>query len=228
MTLRVLVADPLPILRSGVRTFIEREPKFTVREASDTEQAVNLCKRGRFDVALVDFELGPAGAVEAVGAIHEVSPETHVVVWSFDPPPDAVIMSLRAGATGFLRKQIAPAGLVRALSAIFEGEAPLSRDLALSLVHALHALERRERARGRVAVLSAREREVLELVANGAPNRRVAEQLVISEFTVKRHMQNILQKLEVPTRHAATRFYRDALNPSADAVHARELAGTVT
>ena len=90
------------------------------------------------------------------------------------------------------------------------GEAPLSRDMAALMIDAIHTLEARSKARERAAVLSEREKEVLAFVARGARNREIAEELAISEFTVKRHMQNILQKLDVPSRRAAAAFYVSA------------------
>ena len=105
--------------------------------------------------------------------------------------------------------------LVRALRGAVNGEAPLSRDMAALMIDAIHTLEERSKARERAAVLSDREKEVLAFVARGARNREIAEELEISEFTVKRHMQNILQKLDVPSRRAAAAFYVSAYRDEA-------------
>src|SRR5581483_7926859 len=110
----------------------------------------------------------------------------------------------------FLHKAISQQGLVRALRGAARGEAPLQRDIASMMIDAIHGSDERADARGRVALLSAREREVLERVAHGARNKEVAAVLGISEFTVKRHVQNILQKLVLPSRGAAASFYRAA------------------
>ena len=93
----------------------------------------------------------------------------------------------------------------------------MARDLTSMMIDALHGLDVRERARARVESLSARERQVLELVARGAHNKDIAGELLISEFTVKRHMQNILRKLRVPSRAAAAAFYRAAFEPGTSA-----------
>jgi DNA-binding NarL/FixJ family response regulator len=93
---------------------------------------------------------------------------------------------------------------------VINGEAPLSRDLATLMIDAIHRLEDRDRTRERLSVLSSREREILDFVARGARNREIAGQLTISEFTVKRHMQNILGKLNLSSRRAAADFYRAA------------------
>jgi DNA-binding NarL/FixJ family response regulator len=144
-----------------------------------------------------------------------------MVVWSFDPAPQTVLDAVRAGASGYLHKEIAPQGLVRSLRGIVRGEAALARDLACRMIEALHRLEKTQRARERAAALSVREREVLSLVAGGARNRQVATALTISEFTVKRHMQNILEKLGVPSRRAAAALYRSAYGRNGSAEVAR-------
>ena len=149
---------------------------------------------------------------------------TYTIVWSFQPSRETVLAAVRAGAHGFLHKEISPDGLVRALRGVIQGEAPLSRDLASLMIDALHGMDERAQARERADVLSPREREVLELVAQGARNKQIAASLVISEFTVKRHVQNILQKLELPSRRAAATFYGTAFGPEEAAVAAHQMA----
>jgi two-component system nitrate/nitrite response regulator NarL len=206
---RILVADPVRIFRSGVQQLLARESDFELAEAASLDDVTSAVDDRCPDIALIDLGLPPDGGVEAVRMLSERC-SAFLVVWSFEPTQDAVIAAVRAGAHGFLRKQISPEGLVRALRGVVQGEAPLSRDLAPMLVGALHGADRRERALGQAAALSTREREVLELVARGARNREIASELTISEFTVKRHVQNILQKLEVPSRRAAAAFHRTA------------------
>ncbi len=99
------------------------------------------------------------------------------------------------------------AGLVRALRAAANGEAPIARDLTAALLEALHGTHARIEAVERAAALSEREREVLQHLATGERNRQIADALAISEFTVKRHVQNILQKLGLPSRDAAGALY---------------------
>ena len=135
---------------------------------------------------------------------------TYLIVWSFDPSPQSVLAAVRAGADGFLDKKISSAGLIRSLRGAMHGEAPLSRDLTKFMVDAIHGSELRDQSRERLAALSVREREILEHVALGARNRQIADALTISEFTVKRHVQNILSKLEVGSRRAASDFYTAA------------------
>ena len=206
---RILVADSLRIFRAGVRHLLDRESDFDVVEAATLEEVVNVVNAQCPDIALIDLELPPSGGVAAVQRLSRRC-STHTIVWSFEPTRDTVLSAVRAGAHGFLRKDISADGLVRALRGVVRGEAPLSRDLATMMIEALHGDDERTRARDRATVLSTREREVLDLIAQGARNKQIASLLTISEFTAKRHVQNILQKLELSSRSEAASFYRTA------------------
>lgn len=220
---RILVADSLEIFRSGVRNLLARESAFAVGEADSLGALMAAVDEGPPDIALIDLDLPPAGGVEAVRQLARRC-SAYTIVWSFEPSRETVLAAVRSGAHGFLHKQISPEGLVRALRGVAQGEAPLSRDLASLMIDALHGLDERSRARERAAVLSPREREVLDLLAQGARNKQIAAALVISEFTVKRHVQNILQKLELPSRRAAAAFYRAAFGPEEAPVAAPQIA----
>jgi DNA-binding NarL/FixJ family response regulator len=204
MKTRVCIADGVTIFRAGVREVLARERDFDVVEAVDLESFVVALQRG-VDIALVDADLPQFGTFEAVARAKEHCSE--VIVWSMRPSPEEVLAAVRAGATGYLRKEISAEGLVRSLRGVGRGESPLSRDLAALLIDALHSAERGSRAREIAAALSVREREVLDHVARGARNKQIAAALTISEFTVKRHVQNILHKLDLPSRRAAAALY---------------------
>jgi two-component system, NarL family, nitrate/nitrite response regulator NarL len=201
---RVCIADGVTIFRAGVREVLAREKDFEVVEAVDLESFMAALQRG-IDIALVDADLPSSSVFETVARAKEHCSE--VIVWSMRPSPEEVLAAVRAGATGYLRKEISAEGLVRSLRGVGRGESPLSRDLAALLIDALHSAERGSRAREIAAALSAREREVLDHVASGARNKQIAAALMISEFTVKRHVQNILHKLDLPSRRAAAALY---------------------
>jgi DNA-binding NarL/FixJ family response regulator len=201
---RVCIADSLTVFRGAVRQVLIHARGFEVVEAADADTLREVLADGA-DVVLIDEMLPPDGAVAATRASARVVPQ--VIVWSLSPEPARVLAAIRAGASGYMRKDVSPDGLVRALRAAAQGESPVSRDLAALMIGALHQAESLERAHALAAVLSTREREVLDHVARGWRNKQIAEALLISEFTVKRHVQNILQKLELPSRRAATAFY---------------------
>jgi two-component system, NarL family, nitrate/nitrite response regulator NarL len=209
---RILIADAVPIFRAGVRNLLARESDFDVVEAEDLAGVRRALAEEPPAIALIDLDLGPSGGIAAVRELARVG-STHLIIWSFEPDRESVLAAVRAGAGGYLHKEISPQGLVRALRGVIDGEAPLSRDLATMMIDALHAFEQQATARERATILSTREREVLDCVARGARNKEIAAALFISEFTVKRHMQNILQKLELPSRRAAAAFYWSAFGP---------------
>jgi two-component system, NarL family, nitrate/nitrite response regulator NarL len=216
---RVLIADPITIFRSGVRNLLRRESDFEIAEASSYEEVELRLESGCPDIALIDLDLPPKGGVAAVRTLSERC-RSHLIVWSFDPQPECVLEAIRAGAHGYLNKEISPTGLIRSLRGVARGEAPLSRDLTKAMVDAIHGLEIRDRSAERLEVLSAREREILAHIALGARNRQIADALTISEFTVKRHVQNILSKLQVASRRAASDCYLKARAEMAGATEA--------
>jgi two-component system nitrate/nitrite response regulator NarL len=215
---RVCIADPLTVFRAGVREVLLREKDFEVVEAFNLAGLDSALDAG-VDIALIDGDLLPENLPTAIRTARGRCPE--IIVWSFRPEPEQVFTAIRAGATGYLRKEISAAGLVRSLRGAARGESPLSRDLAALMIDGLHAAESGARARELASVLSAREREVLVHVAQGSRNKQIAAELTISEFTVKRHVQNILHKLELPSRRAAAAFYSSV----AEAVAGGERAG---
>jgi len=206
---RVLIADSFPLFRGGVRHLLGHEGDFDVVESTDLASTIAVARTTRPQVALVDLLLPPGGAVAAIRELSEIC-DARSIVWSFGPTQDIVLNAVRAGAAGFLDKRVSGAGLVRALRGLSHGEAPISRNLTTLMIDALHGLDRRERARERARLLSARELEVLGLMARGAGNREIGAALLVSEFTAKRHVQNILGKLELRTRGAAAAFYETA------------------
>jgi DNA-binding NarL/FixJ family response regulator len=195
----------------GLGRLLSREG-FEVVEAADLDGLRDAIESTGPDIALVDLDLPPLGAVEACARLARAF-STHIVVWSVDPSPEIVLAALSAGARGYLHKETGIYGLVRALRGTVGGQAALPRDLTALMIDALHSLEERTAARERTAGLSVREREVLGLVAAGARNKEVAQSLFISEYTVKRHVHNILEKLGLGSREDAAAQYRLAFGP---------------
>jgi DNA-binding NarL/FixJ family response regulator len=206
----VLAADEAVVFRAAVRSLLARESDLAVVEAGDLDGVVRQVANAVPDIALIDVALPPVGAVAAVTYFRRFFPATTTVVWGLDPSPDDVLACVRAGAIGFLTKDVSPHGFVRALRGIARGESPMPRSLTAAMIGALHDLDERQRAAERSAALSVREREVLDHLAEGLRNREIARRLYISEATVKRHVQNILRKLGASSRREAVAMFRTA------------------
>jgi DNA-binding NarL/FixJ family response regulator len=208
----VVIADSLGVMRAAVRAILERSGGFFIEEAATGEELAQVSALLQPDLALIDLDLAPRGGIDAVVRLGEVA-STRAILWTLRVDAVDVLTAVRAGAVGFLNKDIPPDGLVRALRAAADGEAALSRAAASSMLSELRALEDKERARARTAALSDREREVLALISDGCRNREIAERLFISELTVKRHVQNILRKVGRSSRVEAAQLFRAAAQP---------------
>jgi DNA-binding NarL/FixJ family response regulator len=200
----LVVADSASIFRCGVRSVLERDGGFEVIDVGDAQGLLRAVSTRDVYAALLDSQLPPAGAL---AVLPELAPTVTTVVWADDPDADSIADAIRAGATGFLSKRISASGLIRALRGIAHGEAPLSRDLTRLLIDIVRVRTQSDAAPERLTILSQREREVLSLVARGWNNRDIARKLSISQFTAKRHVQNILTKLDLPSRAAAAAVY---------------------
>jgi two-component system NarL family response regulator len=226
--LRLLLADPHSVFRLGVQSIIREEPDFEVAEAGNLREVEERLEQGtRPDIALVDLDLPPRGALDALPVLRAARVPT--VVWAARDrlSPETTFDVVRSGAIGLLGKEISSTGLLRSLRGIARGEAPFGRDLVSVLIDGLHTATQGARARSRLGSLSGREREVLELVAEGRSNKEIAAQLYVSEFTAKRHVQNILRKLGVHTRWEASASYYSYLEQAPRPVD-RRTAGSLS
>jgi two-component system NarL family response regulator len=210
---RVLVADRQPLFRRGVADVLAAEPDLAVvGETDHGSEVLDLVGRLRADVVLLDLGV-PGGGVEACALLRATRPDVRVVVLT-DADDDAELAgAVRAGARGYLLKDTTPEELVGAVRAVASGSSLLSPAMASRLLDEFAVLVRRsEGAAEGTGSLSRRELEVLTLVAQGLNNRAIAESLFISENTVKNHIRNIHEKLQVHSRmEAVVRAVRDGV-----------------
>jgi DNA-binding NarL/FixJ family response regulator len=203
----IVVADPVPLFRAALRTLLERE-RVQVHEASDLPELLARVD-GSNSIAIVCLDLPPLGGVAAIEAL-ALAGGPPTVAWSLAPSGDDVVAAVEAGAAAVVRKDTPIADLLGVLRTVSAGATALDPVLGGVLIDAVRRRAARQRACDRASALTARERTVLELASGGLRNREIAETLGLSEFTVKRHMQKVLQKLALPTRHAAAALYRVA------------------
>ena len=179
-----------------------------VGEAADGVQAVEQARRLQPDVVLLDLVMPVMGGIEAIPRILEGSPRSRVIILTSFGEEDKLLPAIRAGAQGYLLKDIPPNELVQAVRAAYQGKVQLHPDIARTLMAAVAAREPSPAAAGQPASalpddLTERELEVLRLIAAGLNNRQIADRLVISEKTVKTHVSSILGKLHVEDRTQA-------------------------
>jgi DNA-binding NarL/FixJ family response regulator len=203
--IRVVVADDHPATRAGVRMALEQGGFVVCAEVADASGAVDAARRERPDVCLLDINM-PGDGIQAAEAISRELPETAVVMLTVSRTDSDLFDALRAGASGYLLKDIDPARLPLALAGVLEGEAALPRHLVALLIEEFRERRRRRRIPllGRRSVeLTDREWEVLDLMREGASTEEIAARLFISAVTVRTHVSAILRKLQVPSRAAA-------------------------
>jgi two-component system, NarL family, response regulator NreC len=198
MQIRILLADDHTVMRSGLRLLLERQPNLTVvGEAADGRQAVELATSEKPDVVVMDIAMPHLNGVEAARQIVNRAPLTAVVILSMHSDESYVIRSLKAGARAYLLKDSAESDLISAIHAITEGKSFFSplvrRILKEDYMRALTDMG----AEDTYELLTTREREVLQLVAEGKSNKEVANLLNLSLYTVETHRTHILQKLNI-------------------------------
>ncbi|CAB4756739.1 unannotated protein [freshwater metagenome] len=204
----VLIADDHPMMRSGLTQLLESTDDLrVVAAAADGAQAVALDKEHHPDVVMMDISMPVLDGVEATRQIVSARPEAHVVMLTSFAEQDQVNAALDAGAIGYLLKDADPDELLRAVRAAALGEAPFSARAAQAL------LNRRRNPVVSADALTARESEVLALVAEGLANKQIARQLNISEKTVKAHLTSIFTTLGVTDRTQAA-LWADRQNRS--------------
>ena len=212
MTIRVLLVDDQALLRKGFRMILEEEPGIeVVGEASGGEEAVTLARQLHPDVVLMDVRMPDMDGIEATSQIVSSGAETRVLILTTFDLDEYAFAGLRAGASGFLLKDVPPAGLIAAIQVVARGDAVVSPRITRRLLDTF-AHELPSNASGpegnasELDELTEREREVLIQMAEGLSNAEIAEHLFVSEATVKSHVGKILTKLALRDRVQAAVF----------------------
>jgi RNA polymerase sigma factor (sigma-70 family) len=213
MSLGVLICDDQALVRAGFRKLLEAEPGIeVVGEAEDGLQAVELARRRAPAVVLMDIRMPRLDGIEATRRIvAESGPAVRVLMLTTFGHDQYVYESLRAGASAFLLKDAPPEELLAAIGIVARGDALLAPAVTRAVVEAfVRSSPGRSELSDAIEELTAREREVLELIARGRSNAEIAEALVVSEATVKTHVGHLLTKLGVRDRVQAVIFAYEA------------------
>ena len=201
--IRVLIADDHAVVRQGLRTFLELQDDIeVVADVADGEAALRAASEHEPDVVLMDLVMPGGGGVAAIRALRERRPEARVLVLTSFLDDEKLFPAVRAGAAGYLLKDVQPAELVRAIRTVDQGEALLHPAVAARLMEEFAETERPAADEA----LTAREQEVLALIARGLSNKLIARDLEIAEKTVKTHVSSILGKLGLTDRTQAALY----------------------
>ena len=207
--IRVLVADDHAIVRKGIRALLATEPDIEVAgEAENGQEAVAQAETLQPDVILMDLVMPEMDGIEAIRRITARQPSASILVLTSFAADDKVFPAIKAGALGYLLKDSGPEELVQAIRQVYQGESSLHPTIARKLLQELSRPPEPSTAPDSDLVdpLTEREVEVLRLVAQGQSNREIADQLIISEATVRTHVSNILSKLHLASRTQAALY----------------------
>ena len=206
--IRVVLADDHPAFRAGLRLLLQDSGLDVVAEAADGLAAVDAVVATRPDVALLDLQMPGLTGVEVTKRLHEVAPETRVLVLTMIEADETVLAAIRAGAWGYLLKGAGQEEIERAVRSVADGQVVYGAGVAERVMAFFSA--RSSSAVTPFPQLSEREREVLRLAAEGRANADIARRLYLSEKTVRNHVSSIFTKLGVTDRAAAVARARDA------------------
>jgi DNA-binding NarL/FixJ family response regulator len=204
--IRVLVVDDHALFRRGLQMVLEQEPDIeVVGEASDGSEAVQKSADTLPDIVLMDVRMPKRGGIDACTAIHETVPSAKIIMLTISDEEADLYDAIKAGAMGYLLKEISIEEVASAIRAVHGGQSLISPSMASKLLTEFASMIKRTDDRQQVPTprLTDREMEVLKLVAKGLNNRDIAKQLFISENTVKNHIRNILEKLQLHSRMEA-------------------------
>jgi len=203
MTIRILIVDDQALFREGLRTLLSVQPDFEiVAEAGNGEEALRLAMQKHPEVVLMDLRMPVLDGVRATERLHDILPNCRVIVLTTFDDDELVFDGLRAGAIGYLLKDVPSSKLFDAIRAASRGEYFLLPSITAKVIAEFSRFPRGGALRSQeyVETLSPRELEIIKLVASGDSNKEIAEKLVITEGTVKNHLSNILAKLGAKDR----------------------------
>jgi two-component system nitrate/nitrite response regulator NarL len=205
--LRILLVDDHLLFRKGLARLLDAQPDFeVVGEATDGLEAIKQTQLLHPDLVLMDIRMPKCDGLEATRRIKAQMPDVRVVMLTVSDDEQDLVTSVRYGADGYLLKDVLPETLFQQLRGLAAGETPISRVMTGKLFHQLAQRSRSVIQPEAIAMLSARECEVLSLVADGRSNREIAAELGIARNTVKNHLRSILTKLGVKNRAQAAAY----------------------
>jgi DNA-binding NarL/FixJ family response regulator len=207
--IRVLIADDQALFRRGLYVVLGTEEGIeVVAEAGNGEEAVAKAEEFAPDVVLMDVRMPKLNGIDAARTIRSIAPSTKILMLTVSDEEDDLYEAIKAGANGYLLKEISVEEVADAIRAVVQGQSLISPSMASKLLSEFNSLVKRAEEKQQIPApaLTSRELEVLRLVAKGMSNRDIADELYISENTVKNHVRNILEKLHLHSRMQAVMY----------------------
>lgn len=205
--IRILVADDHAVVREGIRHVLAASHGFDIAgEAASGTEAVTLARQCEPDVVVLDVSMPNGTGLDVIGDVRRAAPQARVLILSVHDEAEYVLEAVRAGAHGYLRKDSSPSELRDAVRAVDRGESFFSPTMAARLSDALRVESDRTARTSRLALLSGREREVLEGIANGETNKEIASRYGISPRTIETHRESLMRKLDIHNVAGLTRL----------------------
>ncbi len=205
--IKVVIVDDHPLVREGLRKVLAMDDAIVaVDEAGDGQGAINIARKLRPDVILMDINMPGTNGIEATRVIKREQPKVGVIALTIHEDEEYVLELVRAGVSGYVLKDIAPAKLLDTIKTVASGNSVIDPSITNKIFSEINRLSRHRKQRGDWERLTDREMEVLQLMSKGQSNRDIAKHLTISEKTVKNHITNIFRKLQVEDRTQAVLF----------------------
>jgi two-component system, NarL family, response regulator NreC len=196
--IRILLADDHTVMRRGLRLLLESQPEFSVvAEASDGRQAVQQAEATEPDVVVMDITMPNLSGIEAAERITAALPHTAIVILSMHSDEGYVLRALKVGAKGYLLKDSAEGDLIEAIKAVHQGKTFFSQEISKMLMEDYVREIRTRGSEDSYDLLTSREREILQLLAERKSNKEIAQGLNLSPYTVETHRRNLLEKLNL-------------------------------
>ncbi|HHW48013.1 MAG TPA: response regulator transcription factor [Clostridiaceae bacterium] len=202
--IRVMIADDHPLVRQGIKQILELEEDIVViGQASNGNEAVKIARECKPDVILMDINMPVANGIQAIKELRQGQNQFKIIVLTIHEDREYLFKTLQLGAEGYVLKDAEPYVLIDAIRNVYQGQTYIQANMTKELVKEFNRVTLNEKANNDHNKLTAREIEVLELIAKGMINKEIAKQLYISEKTVKNHVSSIFKKLNVSDRTQA-------------------------
>lgn len=208
--IKLMIVDDHAIFREGLASILRTEPELEIAAlAGSVQEAVDILLHAKPDIVLMDFALPDGTGAEAARQVLKMCPDCKIIFLTISESDENLLAAIRAGAKGYILKNISPSKLIITIKAVHQGESAISRSMTLRLMDELARFEVKTNSASKLDKLTSRESEVLVELGNGLTNREIAEKMFISQNTVKYHVHSILEKLDVPTRREAAKYLRE-------------------